>query len=96
LHTYTIFGNQVVKLTAVNEYSCTGFNPREIIIAADPHIPAKPVGKVVCEGDRYLFSASINDRGATYLSYQWYFNSQPVSNNNEASYAINAMSTLNQ
>ena len=94
-HTYTVSGNQVVKLTGVNDFGCTSSNTRNVVIAADPRITMQPIGKVVCEGDRYLLSATINDGGATSLSFQWYFNGQPISNNNDNSYAIVAMSASN-
>ena len=94
-HTYTISGTQIVKLTGVNDFGCTSSNTRNVVIAADPRITSQPVGKVVCEGDRYLLSATVNDGGATSLSYQWYFNGQPISNNNTNSYAIVSMSASN-
>ena len=91
-HTYTVSGTQVVKLTAVNEFGCSSFNTRNVVIAASPRITSQPIGKVVCEGDRYELSVTIDNGGATSLSYQWYFKGQPISNNNKNAYAITSMS----
>ena len=97
-HTYTKSGKYTVKLSGINNYSCTGATDVAVTVIAGPRITKQPIGQLVCQSEPYELSAEVEMGGATTLSYQWYFNNQPISNNgnsNSPKFIINSMSAAN-
>ena len=96
-HSYANSGSYTVGLTGTNNYGCKNSTTKAVIVAAEPRITKQPVGGVVCQGNSNLLSAEINSGGATSLTYQWYFNNQPISNNhsNPLTLQISSMSASN-
>jgi len=98
-HTYRNSGKYTVKLSGTNNYSCTGSTDVAVTAIAVPRVTKQPIGQVVCQSDSYELTAEVETGGATSLSYQWYFNNQPISNNgnsNSSIFKINSMSAANE
>ena len=98
-HTYRNSGKYTVKLSGTNNYSCTGSTDVAVTAIAVPRVTKQPIGQVVCQSDIYELTTEVETGGATSLSYQWYFNNQPISNNgnsNSPIFKINSMSASNQ
>ena len=98
-HTYRNSGKYTVRLNGINNYSCTGSTDVAVTAIAAPRVTNQPIGKVVCQSDSYELIAEVETGGATSLSYQWYFNNQPISNNgnsNSSTFKINSMSSANE
>jgi len=94
-HSYINSGTYIVKLTGTNNYGCKNSTTKEIIVIAEPRITSQPTGKVVCQGSAYDLIAAVNMGGAGSVTYQWYFNNQPISNSNNLKYTISSMSGAN-
>lgn len=94
-HSYTVSGTHLVKLTAINQYGCFDEETKEVVVAGQPIIITQPVGKVVCQGDTYELSPSVNTGGASSVSYQWYLDNVPISSSNAVKYSISSMSASN-
>ncbi|MFZ9171592.1 MAG: PKD domain-containing protein, partial [Sediminibacterium sp.] len=98
-HTYRNSGKYTVRLNGTNNYSCTGSTDVAVTAIAVPRVTNQPIGKVVCQSDSYELIAEVETGGATSLSYQWYFNNQPIANNgnsNSPIFKINSMSAANE
>ena len=97
-HTYRSSGKYTVKLSGINNYSCSGSTDVSVTVIAGPRVTKQPIGQVVCQSDSYELTTEVETGGATSLSYQWFFNNQPISNNgnsNSSTFKINSMSAAN-
>ena len=92
---YANSGTYNVVLSGINNYGCKNSKTKEIIVAAEPRIIKQPSGGIICQGATHDLIAEVNAGGAGALSYQWYFNNQPISNSNNLKYTIGSMSAAN-
>jgi gliding motility-associated-like protein len=93
--TYANSGTYNVTLSGINNYGCKNSKTKEIIVAAEPRITKQPSGGIICQGTSHDLISDVNPGGAGSLSYQWYFNNQPISNSNNLKYTISSMSAAN-
>ena len=94
-HSYVNSGTYTVKLTGTNNYGCTNSTTKDVIVIAEPRITSQPTAKSVCQGSSYDLVTTVNMGGAGAVTYQWYFNNQPISNSNNVKYTISSMSAAN-
>jgi len=94
-HSYVNSGTYTVKLTGTNNYGCINSTTKDIIVIAEPRITSQPTAKIVCQGSSYDLVTTVNMGGAGSVTYQWYFNNQPISNSNNVKYTISSMSAAN-
>ena len=93
--TYANSGTYNVILSGINNYGCKNSKTKEVIVAAEPRITKQPSGGIICQGASHDLISDVNPGGAGSLSYQWYFNNQPISNSNNLKYTISSMSAAN-
>ena len=95
-HTYVNSGIYLVKLTGTNNYGCKNSITKEVTVIAEPRITSQPTAKTVCQGASYELVPTVNNGGASSVSYQWYLNDLPISaGGNNLTYTINSMSSAN-
>ena len=95
-HSYVNSGIYIVKLTGTNNYGCKNSITKEVTVIAEPRITSQPTGKTVCQGTSYELIPTVNNGGASSVSYQWYLNDLPISaGGNNLTYTINSMSSAN-
>jgi hypothetical protein len=87
---------QAYQLTGAGGYYSTVFN-YEVVVTQAPEAPAfttEPASLTVPEGTNVVFS--IVTSGAPEPTYQWTFNSQPISGATSSSLTIDGVGTINQ
>jgi len=91
-HIYAATGKQTVKLTATNDYGCSGVSSVTVYVQATPAITLQPIGATICSGTNYKLVANVDNSYANSLNYQWYNGTKPVTGANALSYEIPSMS----